>query len=74
MKALPTDGQEVVDKGEVDNRRSIEVLKIMEEKEGFASLEDTLAKAMETIFENQGRNVPKARIDLYYESFGIVGW
>ncbi|KAF3399498.1 hypothetical protein DPV78_006435 [Talaromyces pinophilus] len=68
LKALPTDGQEVVDKGEVDNRWSIEVLKIMGKKEGFASLEDTLAKAMETIFENQGRNVPKTRIDLYYES------
>lgn len=70
LKALPTEGQEVVDKGEVDNRRSIEVLKMMGKNNGFTSLEDTLAKAMETIFGNQGRNVPKTRIDLYYESLG----
>lgn len=65
LKALPTDGQEVV-----DNRRSIEVLKLMGKKEGFTSLEGTLVKAMETIFENQGRNVPKTKIDLGYESLG----
>lgn len=70
LKALPLEEgvEEVVDKGTVDNRRSIEVLKMMGKVEGFTSLEDTLVKAMETIFENQDKNVPKTRIDLYYES------
>jgi replicative DNA helicase len=66
LKSL--EGDEVVDVGEADNQRSIQVLKMMGKKEGFTSLEDTLTKAMETIFENQSRNVPKTRIDLYYES------
>ncbi|EEA21906.1 NAD dependent epimerase/dehydratase, putative [Talaromyces marneffei ATCC 18224] len=68
LKALPLDGSEVVDAGQVDNRRSIQVLKMTGKKEGFTSLEDMLVKAMDTIFENQGKNMPKTRIDLYYES------
>ncbi|KAE8550622.1 hypothetical protein EYB25_006850 [Talaromyces marneffei] len=68
LKALPLDGSEVVDAGQVNNRRSIQVLKMMGKKEGFTSLEDMLVKAMDTIFENQGKNMPKTRIDLYYES------
>ncbi|EED16441.1 NAD dependent epimerase/dehydratase, putative [Talaromyces stipitatus ATCC 10500] len=65
---------EVVDAGEVDNQRSIEVLKMMG-KEGFTTLEDTLVKAVDTILENQAKNVPKTRIDLYYESVAgrVVG-
>ncbi|KAL7782939.1 NAD dependent epimerase/dehydratase family protein [Trichoderma ceciliae] len=35
--------------------------------EGFTSLEDTLVKALETIVQNQTKNVPKSRIDFYYE-------
>lgn len=69
LKALLGGNQpEIVDAGQVDNERSIEVLKMMGKQEGFTSLEDTLVKAMETIFENQSKNVPKTRIDLYYES------
>ena len=59
LKALPTDGQEMVDKGEVDNRRSIEVLKMLGKKEGFTSLEDILAKAMETILRIRAGMCPR---------------
>ncbi|KAL6787219.1 NAD(P)-binding protein [Trichoderma sp. SZMC 28012] len=58
----------VVDAGEVDNERSIEVLKKMGKEEGFTSLEDTLVKALDTILANQSKSVPKTRIDLYYDS------
>lgn len=58
----------VVDAGEVDNERSIEVLKKMGKDEGFTSLEDTLVKALDTILANQSKSVPKTRIDLYYDS------
>ncbi|KAL6809643.1 NAD(P)-binding protein [Trichoderma sp. SZMC 28015] len=58
----------VVDAGEVDNKRSIEVLKKMGKDEGFTSLEDTLVKALDTILANQSKSVPKTRIDLYYDS------
>ncbi|PKK49054.1 hypothetical protein CI102_6503 [Trichoderma harzianum] len=58
----------VVDAGEVDNERSIEVLKKMGKKEGFTSLEDTLVKAVDTILSNQSKSVPRTRIDLYYHS------
>ncbi|KAK4062198.1 hypothetical protein Trihar35433_9019 [Trichoderma harzianum] len=58
----------VVDAGEVDNERSIEVLKKMGNEEGFTSLEDTLVKALDTILANQSKSVPKTRIDLYYDS------
>ncbi|KAL6823578.1 NAD(P)-binding protein [Trichoderma camerunense] len=57
-----------VDAGEVDNERSIEVLKKMGKDEGFTSLEDTLVKALDTILANQSKSVPKTRIDLYYDS------
>ncbi|KAL7935932.1 NAD(P)-binding protein [Trichoderma chlorosporum] len=57
-----------VDAGEVNNERSIEVLKKMGKKQGFTSLEDTLTKAVDNIFANQSKNVPKTRIDLYYDS------
>ncbi|KAH8690829.1 NAD dependent epimerase/dehydratase family protein [Talaromyces proteolyticus] len=60
--------ESVVDAGEVDNERSIELLKRMGKEEGFTSLEDTLVKAVDTIIENQSKNVPKTRIDLFYES------
>ncbi|RFU76495.1 nad dependent epimerase dehydratase family [Trichoderma arundinaceum] len=58
----------LMDAGEVDNERSIQVLKKMGKEEGFTSLEDTLVKAVDTIIENQPKNVPKTRIDLYYDS------
>jgi nucleoside-diphosphate-sugar epimerase len=58
----------VVDAGEVDNKRSIDILKKMGKDEGFTSLEDTLVKAVDTIVENQSKIVPKTRIDLFYES------
>ncbi|KAL6802864.1 NAD(P)-binding protein [Trichoderma sp. SZMC 28013] len=58
----------VLDAGEVDNERSIEVLKKMGKEEGFTSLEDTLVKALDTILANQTKSVPKTRIDLYYDS------
>ncbi|KAJ4185632.1 hypothetical protein NW767_012841 [Fusarium falciforme] len=57
-----------VDAGEVENERSIEVLKKMGKEDGFTSLEDTLVKAVDVIIQNQSKNVPKTRIDLYYES------
>ena len=64
---LKTVDESAVDAGEVDNERSIEVLKKMG-KEGFTSLEGTIVKAVDTILENQSKNVPKTRIDLYYDS------
>ncbi|KAL2858583.1 hypothetical protein BJY01DRAFT_256720 [Aspergillus pseudoustus] len=61
------DGEEVADVGEVDNARSIELLKLMGKGAGFTSLENTLVRAVDTILQNGGKNVPKTRIDLYYE-------
>ncbi|OQU95255.1 hypothetical protein CLAIMM_01488 [Cladophialophora immunda] len=58
----------VVDAGEVDNARSVEVLRKMGKPQGFTSLEDTLVKAVDVILENRSKNVPKTRIDLYYEA------
>jgi hypothetical protein len=57
-----------VDAGEVDNARSIEVLKRMGKESGFTALEDTLVKTVDNIVRNQTKDVPKLRIDLYYES------
>ncbi|KAL7905250.1 NAD(P)-binding protein [Trichoderma velutinum] len=65
---LKSVNEPVVDAGEVDNERSTEVLKKMGKEEGFTSLEDTLVKALDTILANQSKNVPKTRIDLYYDS------
>ncbi len=60
--------EQALDAGEVDNKRSVEVLKQMGKDGGFTSLEDTLVKAVDIIIDNQSKNVPKTRIDLYYES------
>lgn len=60
-----------VDAMEVDNARCVEILKMMGKEGGFTSLEDTLVKAVDTILENQSKNVPKTTIDLYYESLNI---
>ncbi|PTU19043.1 hypothetical protein P175DRAFT_0343667 [Aspergillus ochraceoroseus IBT 24754] len=61
--------ERALDAGEVDHERSIEVLKKMgKDEEGFTSLEDSLVKALDAILGNQPKNVPKTRIDLYYES------
>ncbi|KAF5597805.1 aldehyde reductase II [Fusarium pseudocircinatum] len=68
-KVLLKDVKEsAVDTGEVDNQRSAEVLRKMGKLEGFTGLEETLVKAVKTILENKGKNVPKTRIDLYYDS------
>ncbi|KIY00742.1 uncharacterized protein Z520_03407 [Fonsecaea multimorphosa CBS 102226] len=60
--------ERVVDADQVDNQRSVEVLKKMGKADGFTSVEDTLVKAVHTILENQCENVPKTRIDLFHES------
>ncbi|OAQ59147.1 NAD dependent epimerase/dehydratase family protein [Pochonia chlamydosporia 170] len=60
--------ESVVDAGEVDNERCIEVLKKMGKDTGFTALEDTLVKAVDVILMNQSKAVPKTKIDLYYES------
>ncbi|KAL9489819.1 hypothetical protein ACSS6W_002096 [Trichoderma asperelloides] len=60
------------DAGEIENGRSIEILKRMGKNEGFTSLEDTLVKALDTIMENQSKNIPKTRIDLFYESLKLT--
>ncbi|KAK2126390.1 hypothetical protein NOF04DRAFT_16419 [Fusarium oxysporum II5] len=60
--------ESAVDAGEVDNERSAEVLRQMGKLEGFTSLEETLVKGVKTILENKEKNVPKTRIDLYYDS------
>ncbi|KAL7764047.1 hypothetical protein ACKLNR_005192 [Fusarium oxysporum f. sp. zingiberi] len=60
--------ESAVDAGEVDNERSVEVLRQMGKLEGFTSLEETLVKGVKTILENKEKNVPKTRIDLYYDS------
>ncbi|KAF5627237.1 aldehyde reductase II [Fusarium tjaetaba] len=68
-KVLLQDVKEsAVDAGEVDNKRSADVLKKMGKLEGFTSLEQTLVKAVKTILEHKGKNVPKTQIDLYYDS------
>ncbi|KAF5717021.1 NAD dependent epimerase dehydratase family [Fusarium globosum] len=60
--------ESAVDAGEVDNKRSAEVLRKMGKLEGFTGLEQTLVKAVKTILENKGKNVPKTPIDVYYDS------
>ncbi|KAH7240747.1 uncharacterized protein BKA55DRAFT_575704 [Fusarium redolens] len=60
--------ESAVDAGEVDNERSAKVLRQMGKLEGFTSLEETLLKAVKTILVNREKNVPKTRIDLYYDS------
>ncbi|PCD29554.1 hypothetical protein AU210_012090 [Fusarium oxysporum f. sp. radicis-cucumerinum] len=60
--------ESAVDAGEVNNERSAEVLRQMGKLEGFTSLEETLVKAVKTILGNKEKNVPKTRIDLYYDS------
>ncbi|KAF9771849.1 hypothetical protein IL306_010488 [Fusarium sp. DS 682] len=65
---LKTVQETAVDAGEVDNSRSTEVLKTMGKQQGFTNLEETLVKAVKTVLENKGKNVPKTRIDLYYDS------
>ncbi|GFP54370.1 NAD-dependent epimerase/dehydratase terH [Trichoderma asperellum] len=60
------------DAGEIENGRSIEILKRMGKNEGFTSLEETLVKALDTIMENQSKNIPKTRIDLFYESLKLT--
>ncbi|KAF5252551.1 hypothetical protein FANTH_2445 [Fusarium anthophilum] len=68
-KVLLKDVKEsAVDAGEVDNKRSAEVLRNMGKLEGFTGLEETLVKAVETILENREKDVPKTQIDLYYDS------
>ncbi|KAF4437289.1 aldehyde reductase II [Fusarium acutatum] len=68
-KVLLKDVKEsAVDAGEVDNQRSAEILRKMGKLEGFTSLEQTLVKAVKTILENKGKNVPKTQVDLYYDS------
>ncbi|KAF4333108.1 aldehyde reductase II [Fusarium beomiforme] len=65
---LKTVQETAVDAGEVANKRSAEVLKMMGKLEGFTGLEETLVKAVKTILESRGKDVPKTRIDLYYDS------
>lgn len=60
--------ESAVDAGEVKNERSAEVLRKMGKLEGFTSLEETLVKGVKTILGNKEKNVPKTRIDLYYDS------
>ncbi|PTB34865.1 uncharacterized protein TrAFT101_002301 [Trichoderma asperellum] len=60
------------DAGEIENGRSIEILKRMGKNKGFTSLENTLVKALDTIMENQSKNIPKTRIDLFYESLKLT--
>ncbi|EWY85766.1 hypothetical protein FOYG_12874 [Fusarium oxysporum NRRL 32931] len=60
--------ESAVDAGEVNNERSAEVLRQMGKLEGFTNLEETLVKAVKTILGNKEKNVPKTRIDLYYDS------
>lgn len=61
-----------VDAREVENSRSIDILKRMDKNEGFTSLEDTLVKALDTILENQSKNIPRTRIDMFYESLSLT--
>ncbi|PNP55557.1 hypothetical protein FNYG_15471 [Fusarium nygamai] len=51
--------QSAVDAGEVDNQRSVEVLRKMGKLEGFTGLEETLVKAVKTILENKGKKCPR---------------
>lgn len=48
---------------EVDNSRSIALLQRLG-KEGFTSLEDTIAKAVDTVIQCDGKEVPKSWLDL----------
>ncbi|ORX80496.1 NAD(P)-binding protein [Basidiobolus meristosporus CBS 931.73] len=69
MIMLKSVDEPVVDAGEVDNAHSVEVLGKIGKSGGFTSLEDNIVKVLDMIITNQSKNVPKARIYPYYESF-----
>ncbi|ORX75806.1 NAD dependent epimerase/dehydratase family protein [Basidiobolus meristosporus CBS 931.73] len=68
MIMLKSVDEPVVDAGEVDNAHSVEVLGKIGKSGGFTSLENNIIKVLDMIIANQSKNVPKARIDPYYES------